>query len=723
MAQASRGRTIVVNRGSAAADDGNRGTEAKPLRTINAAARRARAGDTVLVHEGVYRERVCPARGGTEKKPIVYRAAPGEKVCLRGSEVFRGSWKPLKGSKGVMRASLRSLPRGEKAYNGYCDPRVNGDFDPFEWNFNRAVRARPHKEVVAGLRRGLEDQRKKLAGIKAGTVKYREQQKHVGIAERKLKRSGRKNDPYYYSTLGQVFVDGRPLVEVQRMSELRRLPGTWMVSASGKELLVHDPDPTGAGLAGATVEISVRHTVFAPLKRRLGYIHVTGFVIEHGANHFPTWGPEGWPQSGLLSCRTGHHWLIENNTIRYAKGLGVDCGSEGSSPNLEFFTGDMKNIAGWYRQRFLKGKPLPKNTPGGHIIRNNVISDNGHCGIAGICHYRTRVTGNVLERNNRDGYSSPWWEFGGMKFHFFAEGLIDNNLIRDNDCHGIWLDNQWRDSRVTRNVFVNNLWSGINMEYGRGPMLIDNNIFAYTRQGDGVYAHDASGMTIAHNLVYANSYAGVWLSYGTPRVKPHDNCWDNRVLNNLILSNKTLAVGLPMDWEGAGNNVSESNLFMGGGETLDEASGSLPPLFQIANKTHCGQLPDFCPVQTPMTEENTIELLHRNLDRAKVPAENRPNMKLLKDHWYVGLDLWRASTGSDRASRVMWSFRDALYTRLIAWECEIDETIREVKCRPVKGVDIDFRGKKMPRGRSLLPGPFQELDIGIRNRITLWPVR
>ena len=67
--------------------DGNAGTEQKPYRTISAAALVAQPGDTVTVHEGVYRERVNPPRGGTsESKRIVYRAAPGEKVVLTGSE-------------------------------------------------------------------------------------------------------------------------------------------------------------------------------------------------------------------------------------------------------------------------------------------------------------------------------------------------------------------------------------------------------------------------------------------------------------------------------------------------------------------------------------------------------------------------------------------------------------------------------------------------------------
>ncbi len=72
-------------------DDDNDGSASRPLRTISAAARLAQAGDTITVHEGVYRERVDPPRGGeSESKRIVYQAAPGAKVVIKGSEVVKG---------------------------------------------------------------------------------------------------------------------------------------------------------------------------------------------------------------------------------------------------------------------------------------------------------------------------------------------------------------------------------------------------------------------------------------------------------------------------------------------------------------------------------------------------------------------------------------------------------------------------------------------------------
>ena len=72
-------------------NDDNPGTRKAPLRTIQHAAELAQPGDVITVHTGVYRERINPPRGGTsDRKRIVYRAAQGEKVEIKGSEVVKG---------------------------------------------------------------------------------------------------------------------------------------------------------------------------------------------------------------------------------------------------------------------------------------------------------------------------------------------------------------------------------------------------------------------------------------------------------------------------------------------------------------------------------------------------------------------------------------------------------------------------------------------------------
>lgn len=71
--------------------DSNPGTQSKPFKTISRAAEVAQPGDTITVHKGIYRERVNPPRGGiSDDKRIVYQAADGEKVAIKGSEAVKG---------------------------------------------------------------------------------------------------------------------------------------------------------------------------------------------------------------------------------------------------------------------------------------------------------------------------------------------------------------------------------------------------------------------------------------------------------------------------------------------------------------------------------------------------------------------------------------------------------------------------------------------------------
>lgn len=72
---------------SKSGSDLNPGTKAQPFLTISKAANVARSGDVVTVHEGIYREWVNPRNGGSDvRSRIVYQAAEGEEVWIKGSE-------------------------------------------------------------------------------------------------------------------------------------------------------------------------------------------------------------------------------------------------------------------------------------------------------------------------------------------------------------------------------------------------------------------------------------------------------------------------------------------------------------------------------------------------------------------------------------------------------------------------------------------------------------
>ncbi|MBI2421913.1 MAG: right-handed parallel beta-helix repeat-containing protein [Candidatus Hydrogenedentes bacterium] len=107
-------------------NDLNDGAPDKPFRSISAAAQVAQPGDVITVHAGVYRERVSPPRGGTsEAAPIVYQAAPGEQVEIKGSEVIT-NWVAVQDA--VWKVTLPNSFFG--AFNPYSDV-LHGDwFNP-----------------------------------------------------------------------------------------------------------------------------------------------------------------------------------------------------------------------------------------------------------------------------------------------------------------------------------------------------------------------------------------------------------------------------------------------------------------------------------------------------------------------------------------------------------------------------------------------------------------
>ena len=68
-----------------------------------------------------------------------------------------------------------------------------------------------------------------------------------------------------------------------------------------------------------------------------------------------------WPQLGALSTRTGQHWIIRNNIVRYTTGKGIDCGSETWSPESMIATeAEDKHV--------LIG--------GHHLVEGNLVTDN-----------------------------------------------------------------------------------------------------------------------------------------------------------------------------------------------------------------------------------------------------------------------------------------------------------------------------------------------------------
>ena len=629
LAAAGQARTLVVDNRNTGAADTNPGTAEAPFRTISAAARQASAGDTVLVHAGLYRERVTPVAGGEPGRPLTFMAAPGDTVIVRGSdEVER--WTPVDGAPGVFSTPVE--PLGTAAFNPY---RLALRVSPGEKPGELQTPARPARDAH-----------------------------------------------YMPLTLGLVFAGGAMLREVRSEQAVAANPMAWTVAADGTRLLANFGHARLEDVP-RPIELAVRPRLFAPNRRGLGYLVVRGFTFEHCAN------PGPFPSLGAVAVRAGHHWVIEHNTIRFAKCNGLDAGNEHWNPRL------LDDCPPEDRVRMQAAD---------NVIRNNTVSDHGIVGMNGLGSERLVVTGNLVERNawlDLDESDVEWAEWGGIKFHSAAR--VEGNVVRDNEGYGIWLDNI-RGGRVTRNVVVNNKGAGIFTELGTGPILVDNNLVAMTRHlnrfygGTGIYAHDVSGLTVAHNLVTGNAGAGIEVRVVTGRkIDGREVAADGTaVLNNIILDNARVAISLPAAGPRSQGLRSDWNLLAGNHEYSQGMGPGWPALFAI-NRFALGF--DYSQVRAK------ADAVRAQRKQPALPADWQRNPVL-------DLAAWQGVMEMDLHSReAPLAWRTQVRARALAVRVDNDGSLAGFRCPPVPGVDRDLAGAGMPGGE-VAPGPFQSVPAG-----------
>ena len=94
--------TYHVAQESRSASDDSPGDLEHPLKTISKAAELSKAGDGVMIHSGVYRERVLIKNHGTREQPIRIEAADGERVVLTGADRIQ-NWMKIDGPSAIYR--------------------------------------------------------------------------------------------------------------------------------------------------------------------------------------------------------------------------------------------------------------------------------------------------------------------------------------------------------------------------------------------------------------------------------------------------------------------------------------------------------------------------------------------------------------------------------------------------------------------------------------------
>ena len=520
-------KTYYVDNASHHADDNGPGNKARPFRTINKAAQVLQPGERVVIAAGTYRECVRPARGGTNPTQMIsYEAAPGAKVTIKGSEVLKDGWRqetipvgfrfpgsPVAAEPGVTAWSC-DLPSAmfPGGYNPFALPSIMGQW---EWLDPKTTDIGPY------LRR-----------------------------------------------CGLVFVDGKPLEPMEQLRELamphlypvpdftipavpqnglpaRRRGGPNMQEVGGSPSARFWVEYSGTAihirLASGTpsdhlIEVTTRQHIFIPAQSGLSFIRVKGITFQHAGNAYP------YPQYGMISLAGGDHWILEDNTVEWANGMGLAIGADGD---------------GGFTQR------------GGasQIVRRNTIRYCGVEGIGGMGTTDTLVEDNLIEWC---GWADAerGWEAAGAKFHRARNMLFRRNVVRHiRHANAAWWDFDNANCRVTRNIFADvlSVSAAVHMEMNRERCQIDNNIVWDVRNaepgtpgqrgcaGSGIFDNATDNLIIAQNLIGRCDNSGVFTIVRPDRMGSGTGI-NNTVANNIFVQcGKSAIVFLDPKNEADGN--------------------------------------------------------------------------------------------------------------------------------------------------------------------------
>lgn len=481
-------------------NDNQAGSSSKPFKTISAAAQVAQPGDVITVQAGIYRERVTPPRGGeSDAKRIIYRAAAGAKVEIKGSEVIIG-WKRV--AKGVWKVTISNTFFG--SYNPYKDI-LAGD-----WYHDQG---RIHHTGEVYLNGKSLYEMNSLEGV---------------LNPKPAKDSTDKAGSTY----------------------------TWFCESDETNTCIHanfhgfDPNKE-------LVEINVRESCFYPSDPGKNYITISGFRLSQAATQ---WAAPTAEQIGLIGTHWSKGWIIENNVVSDSKCTGITLGKDRKSGHNVWSMDPGKDGAIHYNEVIVKALQggWAKDKIGSHSVRNNTIFN---CEQAGICGSLgaafSQITSNHIY-NIWTKRSFGGVEIAGIKIHGAIDVFIKNNRLH-NVNQGVWLDWMAQGARVIGNLCYHNSYDFF-AEVDQGPYLVDNNIFLseialWDWSQGGAFVHNlvAGKITAGHQDVRTIPF---FLAHSTEVAGLKDfKGGDDRFYNNIFVGNDAgldayNTTGFPMQVDG-----------------------------------------------------------------------------------------------------------------------------------------------------------------------------
>jgi alpha-L-arabinofuranosidase len=467
-------KVYYVDQGNKKASDENSGTEDSPFLTINQAARVAMPGEKIAVKRGIYRENVCPARGGeNEQSMICYEAAPDAEVIISGSEVLKEKWVNSRtpynpGQPFSQKLWMTSIPQ---SYFKEANPFMIQNAD--------------------------ENEMKVMSWAKDWTNRV----------------------PYTLVT-GLIFQDGERMSQLAAYEDIVKLPGSYWVDTTHNDInacTIHihpfaDKDPNKQYF-----EITTRQSPFNPKVKGINFIRVKGFIIEQAGNGFQRSG------KGAFSTYGGNHWIIEDNIFRKINSVAVEIGAatdehlnEGTREELEAKSG----------RHIVRNNTIFDCGTGGiqglinieNLVENNHLFDIGwqeaeyYWETAAI---KLLETHNCLIRKNHihniDAAMGIWLDWDNIN------SRVTRNLIYDVSCAmgGIFIEASLKPNLVDNNLVWNCSKNGI-YQHDCDSLIIVHNIIGQSKE---------NGVMMTLNEGRRKPGGGFF----TAR--------NNKVLNNLLIDN------------------------------------------------------------------------------------------------------------------------------------------------------------------------------------------
>lgn len=461
-----------------------------PFLTIDKAASVAQPGDSIIVHQGIYREEITHINTGlSESRRISFEAAKDEQVMIKGSEEITG-WQQIDGS--IWKVEI--------------DNTIFKDFNPF------ATKLFGDWLAV--------DNDKSLGQVYLNNQSLFEVSEYEQLADPKL-----VEETLDHWTNKQVTYDYKDQSIYVWYAKVEKDITTIYVN-------FHDYNPNNE-----VTEINVRKSAFRPFKMHTNYITIRNFEI---ANVATQWSPPTAAQTGMIDTHWSKGWIIENNTLYNAVCSAIAIGKEISTgDNLNTYRKDKPGYQYQIETVFKAvNSDWNKETIGSHIVRNNVIHDCGqnavvgHLGSAFSKIYNNHIY-NIGNKREFFGY-----EIAGIKLHGAIDTQVYNNYVH-NCSLGMWFDWQTQGTRISKNIFNDNT-RDLFVEVSSGPYIVDNNILT----ADYALDNHAQGGAYVNNIINGEIVHRLMLDRATPYHVPHSTLiagfapvygGDDRFYNNIFI--------------------------------------------------------------------------------------------------------------------------------------------------------------------------------------------